>query len=58
MEGLGVKNLRRFNIALLVKWTWRLESEDRDLWADIVKSKHGIWRSLNEGKEIGMNHYG
>jgi hypothetical protein len=36
---LGVKDLRKINISLLVKWWWLLEIEER-LWQDIVKIKY------------------
>jgi hypothetical protein len=37
--GLGIKDLRKMNISLLVKWWWLLESED-ELWQEIVKMKY------------------
>jgi hypothetical protein len=37
--GLGIKDLRKFNISLLVKWWWLLESEE-GLWQDIVRLKY------------------
>lgn len=37
--GLGIKNLRKMNISLLIKWWWKLENED-GLWQDIVKAKY------------------
>lgn len=57
--GLGVKDLEKFNWALLGKWTWRLLQEDHKLWSKIIRSKykrrtttsirnHSIWwRDLN-----------
>jgi len=30
-SGLGILNLRFFNVALLGKWIWRLETEKDDL---------------------------
>ena len=37
--GLGVKDLRKQNISLLVKWWWKLETQD-GLWQKIVKAKY------------------
>lgn len=37
--GLGIKNLRKMNVSLLVKWWWRSENEN-GLWQDIVKAKY------------------
>jgi len=39
--GLGIKDLKRFNYALLGKWKWRLGKEERGLWSDILFSKYG-----------------
>jgi hypothetical protein len=45
--GLGIKNLKMFNICLLCKWWWQLESGE-GLWQSHVKANykitHGIWR--------------
>ena len=45
--GLGIRDLKLFNISLLYKWWWRLEKEE-GMWQTLVKSKygitHGIWR--------------
>jgi len=38
--GLGFKKVRRFNIALLTKWKWRLESVKNGKWKDILLSKY------------------
>jgi hypothetical protein len=37
--GLGIKNLRRQNISLLVKWWWKLDTQD-GLWQRIVKARY------------------
>ena len=37
--GLGVKDLRKQNISLLVKWWWKLETQE-GLWQKIVKAKY------------------
>jgi hypothetical protein len=37
--GLGIKNLRKFNVRLLCKCWWALENED-ELWQDIVRLKY------------------
>jgi hypothetical protein len=37
--GLGIKNLRKFNVSLLCKWWWALENEE-GLWQDIVRLKY------------------
>jgi len=44
--GLGVRDLRSFNIALLSKCIWRLKLDNGVLWKEIMESKYGGWRGL------------
>jgi len=46
--GLGIINIRSFNIALLGKWIWRLNSDEGGLWREVIDSKYGGWRGLKE----------
>jgi hypothetical protein len=39
--GLNIRNLRRFNEALLGKWLWRFRVEREALWRQVVKVKYG-----------------
>lgn len=39
--GLGVKNIRKFNVALHRKWRWRLPSCQNELWYKVLCSKYG-----------------
>lgn len=39
--GLGIKNLRAFNLALLGKWLWRLRIEKTDLWYKVLVGRYG-----------------
>jgi hypothetical protein len=47
--GLGIRNLRCFNRALLGKWLWRYASEPEACWRKVVEAKYGSesrgWRS-------------
>jgi len=49
--GLGMIDIRRFNIALLGKWIWRLGSEKQGLWKEVVDSKYGGWRDLQSQRK-------
>ncbi|GKV44765.1 hypothetical protein SLEP1_g51921 [Rubroshorea leprosula] len=40
--GLGVKNLRKFNLALLGKWWGRVIEEEGRLWKEVISEKYGI----------------
>ncbi len=46
--GLGVKDVRIFNNALLAKWKWQLMNDERRKWKDILDSKYG--------SEVGRSH--
>ncbi|XP_026383675.1 uncharacterized protein LOC113279185 [Papaver somniferum] len=39
IEGLGVKNLRKINQSLLVKWIWRFSKSKTSLWRKLVNEK-------------------
>ena len=49
--GLGIKDLRTFNSALLGKWRWDLFHKQEEQWAKILLSKYGGWRVLEEELE-------
>ena len=36
-----MKNLEKFNVALLGKWRWRLLKERGSLWGKVIESKYG-----------------
>ena len=44
-------DIRRFNIALIGKWIWRLGSEKQGLWTEVVDSKYGGWRDLQRQRK-------
>ncbi|GKV02024.1 hypothetical protein SLEP1_g14511 [Rubroshorea leprosula] len=54
--GLGVKDLDRFNMALLGKWRWRLVVEKEALWNRVVEAKYGVHKKRDwEGKNVKHN---
>ncbi|KAH1242369.1 putative ribonuclease H protein [Glycine max] len=55
--GLGIKEISKFNEALLGKWIWDLASDQQQLWARIIKSKYGGWEELQSGRDRrGCSH--
>jgi hypothetical protein len=56
--GLGVKDLKWFNILLLAKWRWRLLVENDLLWKNVLEAKYGgVGRSslsLPRGKKFSL----
>lgn len=52
--GLGIRDMRCFNRALIKKCIWRFLNEPQRLWVRIIRSRHGDWRSLvREGVGFG-----
>ncbi|KAJ0585981.1 putative RNA-directed DNA polymerase [Helianthus annuus] len=65
--GLGVGCIRDLNLALLVKWWWRLKTEPQQLWAKVINAIHknkrrismvplrkdqtGIWKTIVETRK-------
>ena len=46
--GLGIKDINKFNLALLGKWKWNLFHHHGELWTKVLESKYGGWRGLDE----------
>lgn len=44
--GLGVKDIKAFNIALLAKWRWNLFHQPNYLWVRVLCSKYGGFQNL------------
>ena len=45
-RGLGIKNVGKFNAALLAKWLWRFASKEKEVWRDIIESRYDSYRDL------------
>lgn len=66
--GLGVTNTKKMNVALMLKWVWRMltEQDDKLMWLQLLKAKYGtrnffasqaqggspFWRSLHRIKHL------
>ena len=55
MGGLGMLELRKFNVALLGKWLWRLGTDKKGLWREVLESKYGGWRSLKRQRTTKLD---
>jgi hypothetical protein len=38
--GLGILNTKLMNIALLLKWVWKVYQEEQGLWAELIRAKY------------------
>ncbi|KAK1607583.1 hypothetical protein QYE76_031256 [Lolium multiflorum] len=49
--GLGILNTRLMNIALMLKWIWKIYQGDTGLWADLINAKYlqGAKHKVNNG---------
>ena len=53
-SGLGIRNLRLFNEALLGKWLWRFGLERDALWRQVIEAKNGcVWGGWCTGAVSG-----
>jgi hypothetical protein len=43
---LGILNTKIMNIALMLKWVWKLYQNDEGLWADLIRAKYLRGRDL------------
>jgi hypothetical protein len=61
--GLGIRNIRRFNQALLGKWLWRFAHEDSAWWRSVLVAKYGSdwggWRTrvISGSHGVGLWKY-
>jgi hypothetical protein len=57
--GLGVRNIIKFNQALLGKWIWRFSQERDALWRSVIEVKYGSvrgdWSSLPVTESYGVS---
>jgi len=56
--GLGIKETRCFNAALLAKWKWRIMSNEGGKMKEILGSKYGIEIEREERQGRDTNHGG
>jgi len=54
MGGLGIKDIKILNNALLIKWKWMMFHQPDHLWNRILVSKYKGWRGLDQGPQ---KHY-
>jgi hypothetical protein len=59
MGGLGIRNVRRFNQALLGKWLWRFAHEEGAWWRTVLVAKYGlVWGGWRSGDISGSHGVG
>jgi hypothetical protein len=53
MGGLGLLNKKKMNIALLLKWIWRLYQDEDTIWTQILRAKYQNASSILTGSGQG-----
>lgn len=38
----GIRNLKKQNQSLMMKWLWKFSNEDNMLWKDVISAKYGM----------------
>ena len=51
--GLGIKDILKFNVALMGRWIWAFASDQQQLWATIINSKYRGWSEFQNGRDKG-----
>jgi len=46
--GLGIRDICKFNVALLAKWRWRCISIEKGKWKECLDSKYGLEQDANQ----------
>jgi hypothetical protein len=54
--GLGILNTKLMNIALMLKWIWKLYQNEEGMWADLIHAKYLGDRDLFD-KEVPVRGY-
>jgi hypothetical protein len=55
--GLGLLNTKKMNLALLLKWIWRLYQEEDTIWARIIHAKYVDASDLFSGSGQGESPF-
>ncbi|XP_028230574.1 uncharacterized protein LOC114410857 [Glycine soja] len=56
--GLGIKDISKFNSALMGRWLWAFASDQQQLWARVITSKYGGWSDLQNARDKrGYSHW-
>jgi len=45
--GLDIRDIRKFNVALLAKWKWRCIFDEKGRWKECLDSKYGMEQDVN-----------
>jgi hypothetical protein len=51
--GLGIINSKNMNVALMLKWIWRLYHEDEAIWVRVLRAKYASADDIFAGSGVG-----
>jgi hypothetical protein len=55
--GLGIINSKKMNIALMLKWVWKLFQQDNPIWAQILRTKYTSVDNIFAGSGQGGSQF-
>jgi hypothetical protein len=55
--GLGLLNSKKMNLALMIKWIWKLYQADNPIWAQIIRGKYNSANNIFEGTGQGGSQF-
>ena len=56
--GLGIKDISKFNVALMGRWIWAFASGQQQLWVRVLISKYGGWPEFqHDTDKRGFSHW-
>jgi hypothetical protein len=55
--GLGLLNSKKMNLALMIKWIWKLYQADNPIWAQIIRAKYNSANNIFEGTGQGGSQF-
>jgi hypothetical protein len=55
--GLGLLNSKKMNIALMLKWVWKLYQPENPIWAQIIRAKYDSANNIFAGSGQGGSQF-
>jgi hypothetical protein len=57
MGGLDLLNTKKMNVALLLKWAWKLYQQDDSIWEKLIRAKYVDAENIFAGSGHGGSQF-